>query len=102
MRAIRASFVGDLRAIPDHGVRAREHTSGLIPGWSSTPVLLARSSDQTDSTGKPTSDVVEDFRAAVRNFEDIFVTITIEHHVSRTQIEGLKDCQSLRSNRSTL
>ena len=42
----------------------------------------ARSSDQTDSAGKPTSDVVENLGAAVRKLEDIFVRISVRHHVS--------------------
>ena len=32
-------------------------------------------SDQTDSTSKPTSDVVENFRAAIYTHKDIFVRI---------------------------
>jgi hypothetical protein len=35
-------------------------------------------SDQTDSTGKPASDVVENFGAAIRKLEDVFVRITME------------------------
>ena len=61
----------------------------------------ARSSDQTDSTGKPTSDVVENFGAAVRNLEDIFVRVTMEHHVSGSQIGRPRE-RNLRSNLATL
>jgi len=47
----------------------------------------ARSSDQTDSTGKPTSDVIKNLGAAVRNLEDVFVRVAVEgsNHVSGTQ-----------------
>lgn len=37
----------------------------------------ARSSNQADSTGKSTGDVVENLRATVRDLEDIFVRVTV-------------------------
>ena len=60
----------------------------------------ARSSDQTDSAGKPTSDVVENLGAAVRKLEDIFVRVAM-HHVSTSQI-GRPGERNLRSNLATL
>lgn len=76
---------------PDHGGSTQKHTTDQIPRWPPTLALVACSSDQSDSTSKPTSDVVEDFRAAVRNLEDIFVRVTVEHHVSRPQIGRLTE-----------
>jgi hypothetical protein len=61
----------------------------------------ARSSDQTDSTGKPTSDVIENFGAAVRKLEDILVRVTVEYHVSGSQFGRARE-RNLRSNRATL
>jgi hypothetical protein len=45
----------------------------------------ARSLNQTDSTGKPTSDVIQNLGAAVRKLEDIFVRVAVEE-ASRQRI----------------
>jgi hypothetical protein len=54
-------------------------------------MLVYQSSNQSDSAGKPTSDVIEDLRAAVRNLKDIFVRVTVTHHVSTAQFGRLAE-----------
>jgi hypothetical protein len=73
--------------------------SSDVPSSNSFPSSVIRS-DQADSTGKPTGDVVENFGAAVRKLEDIFVRVAM-HHISACQIVRPKE-RNLRCNLATL